>query len=304
MSDHRYHDLAASVRQRLLNLAHRRAEPFDLVLTRYAQERLLYRLGQSESRNAFLLKGVMLFAVWYDQPHRPTRDLDLLGFGANDIPLLEATFQSICRIEANDGTQFLADTVRGVEIREANIYTGVRIKLIAQLAGAKIPLQIDIGFGDAVTPAPEPINYPTLLDFPAPQLNAYPHYSVVSEKLQAIVLLGIANSRMKDFYDIWSMARRLSFKGSVLCQAIEATLKRRDTILPESLPLAFTDSFANDPSKNTQWNAFIRKNQPWVEESKLSDVLKFLKDFLMLPLSSLIRKNEFTLIWNPGGPWK
>lgn len=243
MSDNHYHDIAASVRQRLLNLAHRKAEPFDLVLTRYAQERLLYRLGQSEWRNKFLLKGAMLFAVWYDRPYRPTRDLDLLGFGASDIPQLEATFQSLCRIEAEDGIQFLVDTVRGAEIREANIYAGVRIKLIAHLAGAKIPLQIDIGFGDAVTPAPEQIDYPTLLDFPAPRLMAYPHYTVVSEKLQAIVMLGIANSRMKDFYDLWIMARRLFFEGSVLCQAIKATFQRRSTILPETVPIAFNRFF-------------------------------------------------------------
>lgn len=304
MSDHHYHDIAASVRHRLFNLAHRKAEPFDLVLTRYAQERLLYRLGQSEWRNKFLLKGAMLFAVWYDQPYRPTRDLDLLGFGANDIPYLEATFQSLCKIEADDGIQFLADTVRGTEIREANIYAGVRIKLIAHLAGAKIPLQIDIGFGDAVTPAPEQINYPTLLDFPAPQLIAYPHYSVASEKLQAIVMLGIANSRMKDFYDLWIMAQRLFFDGSVLCRAIQATFERRRTNLPEVIPIALTDSFANDPIKNTQWNAFVRKNQPWIEESKLSDVLMLLKNFLMPPLSSLIRKDEFSLGWRPGGQWK
>jgi hypothetical protein len=193
------HDIAASVRQRLLNLAHGKAEPFDFILIRYAQERFLYRLAQSEWRKAFLLKGAVLYAAWYHQPYRPTRDIDLSGFGANDISNLVAIFQSICKIEVEDGIQFLATSVRGNEIREANKYSGVRIKLMAKLAGANISLQIDIGFGDAVTPAPEQIDYPTLLNFPAPQLMTYPHYTVVSEKFHAMVILGIANSRMKDF---------------------------------------------------------------------------------------------------------
>lgn len=296
-------DIAASVRQRLLNHAHHHAVPFDLVLTRYALERLLYRLGQSEWSNTFFLKGAMLFAAWFDQPYRQTRDLDLLGFGANDIPHLEMIFRSICQIEADDGIHFLTDLVHGTEIRETNFYAGVRIKLNAELAGAKISLQIDIGFGDAVTPGPEKIIYPTLLDFPAPQLNAYPHYTVVSEKFQIIVALGIATSRMKDFYDLWVMAQRLTFDGSILCQAIKSTFKRRNTILPETVPFALTESFTNDSIKNTQWNAFMGKNRNWIEEKTLTEVIELINIFLTPPVISIRKNKEFNLIWPPGGFW-
>lgn len=196
-------NLAASVRQRLLNIAKRNGEAFDLVLTRYALERLLYRLGNSRYHNQFLLKGAMLFAVWGGAPHRPTRDLDLLGFGPNDLPQVQAVFQNICQVPVEpDGLKFLPDTVRVSEIREDQEYQGVRLPFDAKLENAIIPIQVDIGYGDAVTPAPQEISYPTLLEFPAPQLRAYPIYTVVAEKFQALVLLGIANSRMKDFYDI------------------------------------------------------------------------------------------------------
>ena len=196
-------NLAASVRQRLLNIAKRNGEAFDLVLTRYALERLLYRLGNSRYHNQFLLKGAMLFAVRGGAPHRPTRDLDLLGFGPNDLPQVQAVFQNICQVPVEpDGLKFLPDTVRVSEIREDQEYQGVRLPFDAKLENAIIPIQVDIGYGDAVTPAPQEISYPTLLEFPAPQLRAYPIYTVVAEKFQALVLLGIANSRMKDFYDI------------------------------------------------------------------------------------------------------
>jgi hypothetical protein len=192
------------VRQRLLELSRKRGEPFDLILTRYGIERLLYRLGMSPYADRFLLKGAMLFRVWEDSSHRPTRDLDLLDFGSAEASDLESIFREVCSLSAEpDGLLFMPASVKARPIREEAVYGGIRVTLEARLENAKIPIQCDIGFGDAVTPEPEQIEFPALLDFPAPHLRAYPIYTVVAEKLEAMVLLGETKSRMKDFYDIW-----------------------------------------------------------------------------------------------------
>ncbi len=295
--------LAESVRQRLLNLAHKNAEPFDRVLTRYALERLLYRIGQSKWEREFLLKGAMLFFLWYDSPHRPTRDLDLMIYGKTSTDNLKEVFQSICNIKVeNDGIEYVAESVTCAEIRERNIYHGIRVKLMAKLAGAKLRLQIDIGFGDAIVPEPKGITYPTLLEFPAPKIRSYSMYTVIAEKFQAMVTLGILNSRMKDFFDIRVMAGGFEFSGAVLCLAIESTFKRRNTSFPLDIPVALTDSFAVDKSKRLQWEAFIRKNQIELKEKDLLDIIQFLHGFLMPPVSALVSKKSFNGIWPPGGP--
>jgi hypothetical protein len=194
-------DRAASVRARLLNKAKAAKQDFNLVLTRYALERLLYRLSQSRHAERFLLEGALLIDLWFDIPHRPTRDADLLGFGPADIPHIDAVFRELCaaKIEPDDGIRFQAETVRAEEIRKDANYGGIRVALVGILAGARCPVQVDVGFGDAVTPAPETVDYPSMLPaLPAPTLRAYPRYTVVAEKLEALVVLGIANSRMKD----------------------------------------------------------------------------------------------------------
>lgn len=298
-------NLAASVRQRLLNIAKRNGEAFDLVLTRYALERLLYRLGNSRYHNQFLLKGAMLFAVWGGAPHRPTRDLDLLGFGPNDLPQVQAVFQNICQVPVEpDGLEFLPDTVRVSEIREDQEYQGVRVLFDAKLENAIIPIQVDIGYGDAVTPAPQEISYPTLLEFPAPQLRAYPIYTVVAEKFQALVLLGIANSRMKDFYDIWVIMRNFEFDGATFTKAIQATFERRNTPIPIAAPLALTENFARDTAKQTQWNAFLRKNALTADNLALPEIIAALHDFLMPPTVALAKGLKYDAIWPAGGPWR
>jgi len=280
--------MAASVRQLLLNLSRLRAEDFNFVLTKYALERFLYRLSCSEFRDVFLLKGAMLFSIWQDKPYRSTKDIDVLGFLDNDIPHLENVFQSICNVTVeNDGLIFLADTVKGVEIRKAKKYQGVRITLIAKLNNAKVSIQIDIGFGDAVTPESESIEYPTLLDFSAPRLRVYPKYTVIAEKFEAMASLGMVNSRMKDFYDIWILMQTLDFEGSILCQAIKATFDRRMTKLPDKVPLALTKAFAEDSSK--QWQAFIKKNQLPTDESFI-DIIKQLEKFLIPPTLAAIKE--------------
>ncbi|MDM8560097.1 nucleotidyl transferase AbiEii/AbiGii toxin family protein [Candidatus Parabeggiatoa sp. HSG14] len=292
-------NIAASVRQRLLNLSRQRTEDFNFVLTKYALERFLYRLSCSEFRDIFLLKGAMLFSIWQDKPHRPTRDIDVLGFITNDIPHLENIFKILCNVVVeDDGLFFFADTVKGVEIREAKKYQGVRITMTAKLNKATVPIQVDIGFGDAVTPEPEYIEYPTLLDFSAPRLHVYPKYTVVAEKFEAMTSLGIANSRMKDFYDIWILMQTLDFQGSILSQAIKATFERRMTKLPHVAPLALTKEFAEDSSKQKQWQGFIKKNKLPIDNS-LINIISQLKKFLMPPTLAAIEECAFLQVWQP-----
>ncbi|UCH97542.1 MAG: nucleotidyl transferase AbiEii/AbiGii toxin family protein [Candidatus Aminicenantes bacterium] len=298
-------NLAQSVRQRLLNLSRRTTEPFDLILTRYAFERLLYRISQSKWKTDFLLKGALLFSIWHDSPHRPTKDLDLMAYGNTNADYLKEVFQSLCNLKVeNDGIEFLAESVICDEIREGNIYHGLRVKLMATLAGAKLRLQIDIGFGDVVVPEPENIIYPTLLEFPAPRLRAYSRYTMVAEKFHAMVSLGIVNSRMKDFYDLWIMAQQFDFTGPVFCKAIESTFKLQGTVIPPKVPLALTDFFSEDRVKKIQWNAFIRKSRFDMEEENLTIIIRVLRNFLMPPVSALVNKMDFKQFWPPGGPWK
>jgi hypothetical protein len=295
-------NVAASVRQRLLNLSKDRNEPFDLVLVRYGLERFLYRIGISPFAKNFMLKGALLFLVWGQDDHRPTRDADLLAAGSNDLREMEETFKKICAITGDDGIDFDASTVRAQEIAEEKAYTGIRVNFIGQLDGAKIPMQFDIGFGDAVTPGPESIDYPTLLDFPPPKLRAYPVYTVVSEKFHAMVLLGMQNSRMKDFYDTYVMCRAFEFDGPVLSDAISATFDRRKTPLPEGVPVALTGEFADSPAKKTQWQAFLRRNK-LADKQALGEVLAEIRGFVMPVVEALNQKKKLAASWKPGSSW-
>jgi predicted nucleotidyltransferase component of viral defense system len=251
-------DIGASVRTRLMNLARERGQVFDLMLTRYALERLLYRLSISQHRNRFVLKGAMLVTTWFEDPHRPTRDLDLLGFGESSTDSMLAVWKEICAITMDDGITFDGAGLRASPIREDMEYGGVRLRTTATIARARINVTVDIGFGDAVEPSPEEIALPVLLDLPAPHLRAYARETVIAEKFHAMVTLGRANSRMKDFYDVWMLSKTHAFDRERLAQAIVATFKRRGTNIPEALPDAFTPAFFRDPSKLQQWTAFVR----------------------------------------------
>lgn len=254
-------DLAASVRAKLLNIAKAERSDFNQVLIRYALERFLYRLGQSNHADHFLLKGALLFALWYDMPHRPTRDVDLLGFGASDLKTLKQVFTEIANISVPDGISFDASSIQLETIRKEAGYTGARINMSGELAKARFKTQIDIGFGDAVTPGPVQAIYPVLIaDFPAPSLRAYPVYSVISEKLHAIALLGMANSRLKDYWDMQVIFERENLDANILAQAIAATFSRRGMAVPTEYPIGLSDEFANDPSRQAMWQAFLRKN--------------------------------------------
>ena len=242
-------NLAASIRARLLSFAQDKGEDYQRVLGRYAIERFLYRLGRSAYRDRFALKGATLFTLWTGQAYRPTKDLDLLGSGSSAIDDVEQTIEVICEVPDEDGILFDSKSVEGARIQEDDEYQGVRIRLDAYLAGARIPLQIDIGFGDAVYPEPELASFPVLLPMRAPLVRAYPREASIAEKLHAMVELDIRNSRMKDLYDIWFMATRWTFGAASLRKAIGATFERRGSEVPTAAPFALTGSFLNDSPK-------------------------------------------------------
>lgn len=272
-------NLGASVRARLLKLSKENGQGFDLVLTRFALERLLFRLSQSPHADRFVLKGAMLMMSWFDDPHRGTRDLDLLGFGDPSEDAMLATFRDILTQDVEDGVVFDPDTLRVDRIREVLDYGGLRLRAIASVGGARINLTIDIGFGDAMEPGAEVVDYPVMLDLPAPRLRAYARETVIAEKFQAMVALGRANSRMKDFYDIWILSRSFSFDDDRLAQAIAATFARRETAVPTELPDALTPAFAADEQKQRQWRAFVEDLS--ISPGELDDVIEGLSVFLM-----------------------
>ena len=250
-------NIAASVRARLLTLARRTDQPFDVVLVRFVHERLLYRLSHSPHANRFVLKGAMLLTTWLHETARGTRDLDLLGLGDPDEQRIIDIFREVLAIAADDGVEFDLDALRAGRIREDLEYSGVRLRGTASLASARIAVAVDIGFGDSVEPGLQTIDYPVLLDLPAPRLRAYAPETVIAEKFQAMVALGRANSRMKDFYDIWILTTVFNFASDRLGRAIAATFARRRTAIPTELPDALTPAFAEDPLKQRQWAAFI-----------------------------------------------
>lgn len=255
-------DLAASVRARLLNVAKAQNVDFNQVLVRFALERILYRLTRSQHADRFLLKGALLFTLWYDMPHRATRDADLLGFGASDPASVAQVFRDIAAVAVDDGIVFDPTSISVEEIRKEAGYGGVRVIIAGELAKARCKTQIDVGFGDAVTPGPVDSVYPVLLgDLPAPRLRAYPTYTVIAEKLHAIALLGMTNSRLKDYFDLSVLLERETLDPDLLAQAIRATFERRVMAVPAALPVGLTDEFAHDPSRQALWQAFLKKNE-------------------------------------------
>ncbi len=291
-------DCSASVLARLLNRSRSTGENYNLLLSRFAIERLLYRLSVSPHAGSFVLKGALLFALWYDTPHRPTKDADLLGFGADDADTLRSTFTAICAIDANDGVRYDTSGMRIAPIREDNIYGGLRLNIPAAIGSARLPVQVDIGFGDAITPAPETVTYPTLLDdLAAPFLRAYPIYTVIAEKLHAMVVLGMNNSRMKDFFDLAVIARTSELDGATLVSAISATFARRNTPLPTSVPAALTAEFSSNPTKAQQWRAFVTKaGLKWID---LEDVVDTLSALLGPALAACSPSRDFESSWIP-----
>jgi hypothetical protein len=302
-------NVAASVRQRLRNRARERGDDFQDVLTRYGLERFLYRLTKSPHAGRFVLKGASLFLLWSDRPHRTTRDVDLLGSGDNSIPQMEEVFRGICDVSVeDDGLRFRPETVRGQAISREEEYVGLRMTLTGTLGNARIPIQVDIGFGDAVTPEPEIVDYPVLLStLPAPRLRAYRRETVIAEKFQAMVELGMTNSRMKDFYDLFMIGQLFDVDGALLARAIKATFARRQMSMPEEPPAALTAAFFTDGSKQAQWSAFVRRVHAESGGSELlglEEVVRGIERFLMPVARAAARGEEFELAWQSRGPWR
>ena len=310
---------AASIRQKLLNLSRERGESFDFVLQQYAIQRLLYRLSVSEYHDQFLLKGAMLFSVWTGDLHRPTKDIDLLGFGSNDIDVLVNDFKIICATEADDGLIFDIESIQGVLIKEDSLYQGVRVTGFAHLEKAKIGLQVDIGFGDAVTPNARLATIPSFLDSPAPIMKIYPVYTVIAEKFHAMVSLGLFNSRIKDFYDIWMIAIHglqegdfllggdaldgTALNGTLLVSAIRSTFNRRNTVMSTEMLSVFTAEFMQDKNKHRQWNAFLNKNRI-VSDQSFENIQQGLRRFLEPAYQAAALGAEYPFKWDVSeGKW-
>jgi len=291
-------NIGASVRGRLLDRSRAERSDFQILLTRYALERLLYRLSVSEHRDRFILKGAMLFVTWVADPFRPTRDLDLLGYGENNAEAIAGTFRSICATQVpDDGVTFDIVGLQAAPIREEAEYGGVRVRTTATIDGARIPIQVDVGFGDAVTPAPVEIDYPTLLDNPAPHLMAYPVETVVAEKFEALVTLGIANSRLKDFYDLWLITQTFEFRRAVLIEAVRRTFERRGTALPVDIPIGLSDEFT--AVWGAQWQTFLGRERMAAAPAVFAAVVADLRAFLI----PLVGAADVDRIWLPRGPW-
>ena len=295
---------AASVRARLLALAHSKGEDYQRVLGRFAIERFLYRLGRSPHRDKFVLKGATLFTLWTSQTYRPTKDLDLLGRGSSAIGDVEEIIRAICEVQEEDGIIFDNKSVEGTKIKEEDEYDGVRIKFQADLAGARIPMQIDIGFGDAIYPEPELASFPVLLPMEAPVIRAYPREASIAEKFHAMVVLDIRNSRMKDFYDIWFMANTWTFDLASLRKAMRASFERRRTPIPTAIPFALTEGFLNDPQKKRQWAAFVSHLNPGDKVPRFEEVGTTLRAFLLPCISGDAPIQQDSRSWTQNQQWE
>ena len=272
-------NIGASVRARLLRVSKEKGQNFDLVLTHYAIERLLYRLAQSRHADRFVLKGAMLLMTWFDEPFRGTRDLDLLGYGDPAPDTVLDVFREVLARDQPDGVVFDARAARISRIREENAYGGLRIRATADIGGARIAVNVDVGFGDATEPPAEWLDYPVLLDMPAPRLRGYARETVVAEKFQAMVDLGMANSRMKDYYDVWIISQVFEVDRWRLAGAISATFARRGTAIPDGVPDGLSLAFAEDALKRQQWESFKRDLE--VDPGPLDGVVRALEAFLM-----------------------
>ena len=291
-------DRGASILARLLNLAKRRGDDYNLLLNHFALERLLYRIAASRHADRFLLKGALLFSLWYDEPHRPTRDADLLGFGPATAEDLVATFREIAAIKLDDGIAFDPESVRAAAIREEDRYGGQRVRMNARINNVRCALQIDVGYGDAVTPEAKMAVFPALLEgLGAPSLRVYPVFTVIAEKYQAMVLLGLANTRMKDFYDVAVIAKRTALDGALLARAIAATFNRRGTPLPTEPPQALTASFGDNAAKQLQWRAFLKRSR--IEAEGLPETVSLLQTLLWPATQVAAAANAATATWDP-----
>lgn len=296
--------LAQSVQTRLLSHARAIGADPTAVLARYGLERFLHRLARSAHAERFVLKGGMLLRVWLGETARPTRDADLLAYGDLTTAEILRVFREVCGVTVEpDGVSYLSDSVHVAPIRVEDAYGGQRVRLRGLLGKAQLAVQVDVGIGDAVTPAPEWLDYPSLLDLPRPHLRAYQPETTIAEKVHALATLGMANSRMRDFFDIYELARQREFDGAVLAAAIRGTFARRRTALEPDPPVALTSAFGADSDKQNQWRGFLRKSRLLGAPQELSDATKAIAGFVGPILDALGSGQPFAGRWPPGGAW-
>lgn len=297
-------NIAASIRQRLLTNSKESGRPFQEVLQYFAMERFLYRLSRSPYADTFVLKGALMFTAWGAPASRPTKDIDFLAHMSSSIEEIVAVMRVVCRQEVEpDGVVFDADRLSGSRIKEDAEYEGVRVSFRATLENARMPMQLDIGFGDVMTPSPQLFAYPTILALPAPRLRGYSRETVVAEKFEAMVHLGLLNSRMKDFFDIWTLSRQFEFDGSLLAKAIARTFGHRGTLVT-CQPAAFSSAFAADPVKLAQWRGFLRKLRVSTAPADFNQVIADITEFLSPPTKALEASARFDHTWSAPGPWR
>ena len=298
-------NVAASVRDRLKKITDKTGQDYNTLLTRYAIERLLFRLSKSKHKKRFVLKGAILFALWHETPHRVTRDLDLLGFGESSIEELKKVFGEICgQAVPDDGVIFDPASIEAEPIRAQELYVGVRVGIKGKIGNARTPLQIDVGFGDATAVEPVDVEFPSLLGMPTPKVRAYRMETALAEKYAAAVTLGILNSRMKDYFDFWFLAKHFAFDGQELTDSIRATFERRANKLPAETPVGFSEAFWSDPSRQAVWKAFWKKSVKTGPAISLEEVVSFAASFLVPPAIAAAKKEKFPHHWKVGGLWK
>lgn len=304
MTQRRGPNIAASIRQRLLNQARQTGRPFNELLQYFAMERFLYRLSRSVQADKFVLKGALMFTAWQAPVTRPTMDIDLLGITDNGVEAIVAVVRDICRQDFEpDGLVFDAADVEGERIVEDADYAGVRVRFRGTLGTARVTMQLDIGFGDIVVPAPSTADYPTILDLPAPRLRGYSRESAVAEKFEAMVKLGVLNSRVKDFFDIWLLSRQFDFDGTMIARAVTETFATRGTAIPAA-PVALTGDFANDAARQAQWRAFVRKSRLENAPSDFAEIVEAVAVFLGPITRALAAGESFQGSWKVSGPWR
>lgn len=303
MTNPRPRNIAASVHQRLLDKSKGSARPFNELLQYYAIERFLYRMSRSPHAGKFILKGALMFLVWDVRASRSTMDIDMLGRMKNDLDAVITMVREVCRQEVEpDGILFAPESVRGDRITEDAEYQGVRIRFRGSLDTARITIQLDVGFGDIVVPSPVQMAYPTILDFPAPKIRGYSRESTIAEKFEAMVRHGVMNSRMKDFWDIRHLSRQFDFDGQTLATAIAETFAARRTAIPVD-PVAFTEAFIRDETKQVQWKAFLRKNRMAGDPDAFADAVSAASFFLGPVVDHLLNRAPVPTTWKAPGPW-
>jgi predicted nucleotidyltransferase component of viral defense system len=297
-------DMAASVHQRLLNKSRQTGHPFNELLQYYAMERFLYRLSKSAYVDRFILRGALMLTVWKGPVSRPTRDMDFLGRIDNDIGTIAKAVGDVCSTEVEpDGLEFNPETIEAERIAEDADYEGVRVRFQGNLGNTRINMQFDVGFGDIVVPRAKKVRYPTIIEMPSPVLTGYSMESTIAEKFEAMVKLGIFNSRMKDFFDIWLLSQLSDFTGGTLASAISSTFETRNTDISQYSSV-FSAEFMADKSKATQWEAFLRRTAIESAPSQFSAVVEQISLFLGPPAEAVATGTAFRKLWRPGDQWQ